>query len=125
VIDRGLVIATALYPRRAERVTGMAPPFVLRFSVAPCRSVASAQVWCRQGFRSRIDRTNAPSHRAGIAAFAEHASRFSLKTQGAPFAPSTTHVDGSIQPVHHAQILTYMKLTGCPAGLLINFYLAS
>jgi GxxExxY protein len=28
----------------------------------------------------------------------------------------------AIQPVHHAQILTYMKLTGCPAGLLINFY---
>ncbi len=29
-----------------------------------------------------------------------------------------------IQPVHHAQILTYMKLTGCPAGLLINFDVA-
>ena len=24
-------------------------------------------------------------------------------------------------PVHQAQVLTYMKLTGCPAGLLINF----
>ena len=24
-------------------------------------------------------------------------------------------------PVHHAQLLTYMKRTGCPAGLLINF----
>jgi GxxExxY protein len=24
-------------------------------------------------------------------------------------------------PVHHAQLLTYQKLTGCPAGLLINF----
>ena len=30
----------------------------------------------------------------------------------------------AIQPVHHAQILTYMKLTGCPAGLLINFDVA-
>jgi GxxExxY protein len=29
-----------------------------------------------------------------------------------------------ILPVHHAQILTYMKLTGCPAGLLINFDVA-
>ncbi len=29
-----------------------------------------------------------------------------------------------VQPVHHAQILTYMKLTGCPAGLLINFDVA-
>jgi GxxExxY protein len=26
-----------------------------------------------------------------------------------------------ILPVHHAQLLTYLKLTGCPAGLLINF----
>ena len=24
-------------------------------------------------------------------------------------------------PVHQAQVLTYMRLTGCPAGLLINF----
>lgn len=23
-------------------------------------------------------------------------------------------------PVHQAQVLTYMRLTGCPAGLLIN-----
>ena len=30
----------------------------------------------------------------------------------------------AIQPVHHAQILTYMRLTGCPAGLLINFDVA-
>jgi len=24
-------------------------------------------------------------------------------------------------PVHRAQLLTYLALTGCPAGLLINF----
>ena len=24
-------------------------------------------------------------------------------------------------PVHQSQVLTYMRLTGCPAGLLINF----
>jgi GxxExxY protein len=24
-------------------------------------------------------------------------------------------------PVHQAQVLTYMKLIGCPAGLLVNF----
>lgn len=24
-------------------------------------------------------------------------------------------------PVHQAQIITYLKLTGCPAGLLLNF----
>jgi len=24
-------------------------------------------------------------------------------------------------PVHQAQVLTYLGLTGCPAGLLINF----
>jgi GxxExxY protein len=24
-------------------------------------------------------------------------------------------------PVHRAQMLTYLKLTGCPVGLLINF----
>jgi GxxExxY protein len=24
-------------------------------------------------------------------------------------------------PVHEAQLLTYLRLTGCPAGLLINF----
>ena len=26
--------------------------------------------------------------------------------------------------VHQAQVLTYMRLTGCPAGLLINFNVA-
>jgi GxxExxY protein len=24
-------------------------------------------------------------------------------------------------PVHHAQLISYLKLTGCPVGLLINF----
>ena len=28
---------------------------------------------------------------------------------------------GTLLPVHEAQVLTYMKLTACPAGLLINF----
>jgi GxxExxY protein len=27
----------------------------------------------------------------------------------------------SLHPVHEAQLITYLKLTGCPAGLLINF----
>lgn len=27
----------------------------------------------------------------------------------------------TLLPVHQAQVLTYMKLTDCPAGLLINF----
>jgi GxxExxY protein len=26
-----------------------------------------------------------------------------------------------MNPVYHAQALTYMKLTNCPAGLVINF----
>jgi len=26
-----------------------------------------------------------------------------------------------LQPIHEAQMLTYLKLTGCPIGLLINF----
>jgi len=26
-----------------------------------------------------------------------------------------------LAPIHQAQILTYLKLTGCPAGLLLNF----
>ena len=26
-----------------------------------------------------------------------------------------------LHPVHVAQVITYLKLTGCPAGLLINF----
>jgi len=30
----------------------------------------------------------------------------------------------AIFAVHQAQLLTYMKLTGCPAGLLINFNVA-
>ena len=30
----------------------------------------------------------------------------------------------AILAVHQAQLLTYMKLTGCPAGLLINFNVA-
>jgi GxxExxY protein len=30
----------------------------------------------------------------------------------------------STLPVHEAQLLTYMRLTGCPAGLLINFNVA-
>ena len=28
-------------------------------------------------------------------------------------------------PVHHAQVITYLKLTGCPVGLLINFNVTS
>jgi GxxExxY protein len=24
-------------------------------------------------------------------------------------------------PVHRAQVITYLKLTGCPAGLILNF----
>lgn len=27
----------------------------------------------------------------------------------------------SLQPVHHAQVLSYLKLSGCYLGLLINF----
>lgn len=27
----------------------------------------------------------------------------------------------ALAPVHTAQVLTYMKLTGCPVGLLLNF----
>jgi GxxExxY protein len=26
-----------------------------------------------------------------------------------------------LAPIHQAQVLTYLKLTGCPVGLLINF----
>jgi GxxExxY protein len=26
-----------------------------------------------------------------------------------------------LHPVHQSQVLTYLKLTGCPAGLLMNF----
>jgi GxxExxY protein len=27
----------------------------------------------------------------------------------------------SFAPVHHAQVISYLKLTGCPVGLLLNF----
>lgn len=27
----------------------------------------------------------------------------------------------ALHPVHQAQVITYLKLTGCPAGLLMNF----
>ena len=27
----------------------------------------------------------------------------------------------ALLPVHEAQMLTYLRLTGCPVGLLINF----
>jgi GxxExxY protein len=27
----------------------------------------------------------------------------------------------ALHPVHEAQVITYLKLTGCPAGLLMNF----
>ena len=30
----------------------------------------------------------------------------------------------AVLPVHQAQVLTYLSLTGCPAGLLINFNVA-
>ena len=30
-----------------------------------------------------------------------------------------------IIPVHLAQVITYLKLTGCPAGLLMNFHTTS
>jgi GxxExxY protein len=26
-----------------------------------------------------------------------------------------------LHPIHQAQVVTYLKLTGCPAGLLMNF----
>jgi len=31
----------------------------------------------------------------------------------------------TLAPVHHAQVITYLKLTGCPVGLLINFNVTS
>lgn len=30
-----------------------------------------------------------------------------------------------LDPIHTAQLLTYLKLTGCPVGLLINFNVTS
>jgi GxxExxY protein len=30
----------------------------------------------------------------------------------------------SLLPVHEAQVLSYLRLTGCPVGLLINFNVA-
>ncbi len=27
----------------------------------------------------------------------------------------------ALHPIHQAQVITYLKLTGCPAGLLMNF----
>ena len=27
----------------------------------------------------------------------------------------------NLHPVHQAQVITYLKLSGCPAGLLLNF----
>ena len=30
-----------------------------------------------------------------------------------------------LHPVHQAQVITYLKLTGCPAGLLMNFNMTS
>jgi GxxExxY protein len=27
----------------------------------------------------------------------------------------------ALAPIHHAQVITYLKLTGCPVGLLLNF----
>ena len=27
----------------------------------------------------------------------------------------------ALAPIHRAQMITYLKLTGCPVGLLINF----
>ena len=29
-----------------------------------------------------------------------------------------------LPPVYHAQLLTYLKLTGCPVGLLMNFHVS-
>ena len=31
----------------------------------------------------------------------------------------------SIHPIHLSQVITYLKLTGCPAGLLLNFNVTS
>jgi GxxExxY protein len=31
----------------------------------------------------------------------------------------------AIHPVHLAQVLTYLRLTGCPAGVLMNFNVTS
>src|SRR5262245_12226395 len=45
-LDHRLVIAAPLHPTRAKRVTGMTPPFLLRFSVAPWRSGTSASLRC-------------------------------------------------------------------------------
>ncbi|MGA2938026.1 MAG: GxxExxY protein [Syntrophobacteraceae bacterium] len=27
----------------------------------------------------------------------------------------------SLEPIHEAQLLSYLKISGCPVGLLINF----
>jgi len=28
----------------------------------------------------------------------------------------------TILPIHRAQVMTYLKLTGCPLGLILNFH---
>jgi GxxExxY protein len=49
---------------------------------------------------------------------------------GAPFRPDLIVADtvlvevkavAALAPVHTAQVITYLKLTGCPVGLLMNF----
>jgi hypothetical protein len=46
-------------------------------------------------------------------------SDFRLETSLYGPAHTRCHADGS--PVYKAQVLTYMRVTGKPAGLLINF----
>jgi GxxExxY protein len=73
---------------------------------------------------------------AGVRVSVEH--RVPIKYRGQPVRDDLRVdllVDGRLivevkavdrlHPVHQSQVITYLKLTGCPAGLLLNFNASS
>jgi GxxExxY protein len=71
-----------------------------------------------------------PSNVAGSSTVSSIPLIYKGRILGDPFRPDLIVADtvlvevkavSALAPVHTAQVITYLKLTGCPVGLLINF----
>jgi len=103
IIDCAMEVHTAAGPGLLESVYGKCLTSELRF----------------QRFEVETERALSFSYRD---ATFENAFRLDLVVEGLIVLEIKSVK--ALEPVHEAQVITYLKLTGCPIGLLFNFNVA-